>query len=143
MNTNLDRVEVERVAVETAMTVKLGIDLHAADAVVCVQEGGKLPKPARRLEVSAVVEQVRALRAEGREVYSCYEAGPCGYGLHRRLEALGAHNLVVVPRRWDPQGQRVKTDKRDARQLCDALDRYVQGNSTAFSVVRVPSVECC
>jgi transposase len=93
------------------------------------------------MEVGALVEQVRELRKQGWEVYSCYEAGPCGYGLHRQLEALGAHNVVVVPRRWDPQGQRVKTDQRDARQLCDALDRYLQGNTTAFSVVRVPTVE--
>ena len=140
MNNNIDTVKLERVAVEPAMTVKLGIDLHAGDAVVSVQEGGKVPKAARRMRVEALVELVKELRAEGCEVYSCYEAGPCGYGLHRRLEALGAHNVVVVPRRWDPQG-RVKTDKRDARQLGDALDRYVQGNQTAFSVVRVPTVE--
>lgn len=139
MNTNTGKLEMERVAVQTAMMMKLGIDLHAADAVVCRQEGGQVPKPAQRMSVGRLVEQVGAWRAAGWEVHSCYEAGPCGYGLHRQLTAQGAHNLVVVPRRWDPQGQRVKTDKRDARQLCDALDRYVQGNYTAFSVVRVPT----
>jgi transposase len=141
MKTNDIQITVERAAVETAVTVKLGIDLHAADAVVCRQDGGQLPKPARRLAVAELVELVRELRAGGTEVHSCYEAGPCGYGLHRELVALGAHNVVVVPRRWDPQGQRVKTDKRDARQLCDALERYVRGNPEAFSVVRVPTVE--
>lgn len=123
------------------MTVKLGLDLHAADVVVCRQDGEKLAKPARRMSVEQLLEVVAELVGAGVRVYSCYEAGPCGYGLHRRLVGLGAHNLVVVPRRWDPQGQRVKTDKRDARQLCDALDRYLRGNAEAFSVVRVPSAE--
>jgi transposase len=141
MNANKNNIGLERVAVEMAMTVKLGLDLHAADVMVCRQDGGLLPKPGRRMTVEQLVELVRQLRAEGWTVFSCYEAGPCGYGLHRQLEALGAHNVVVVPRRWDPQGQRVKTDRRDARQLCDALDRYVRGNLEAFSVVRVPTEE--
>ena len=123
------------------MTVKLGIDLHAADAVVCRQDGDKVPKPPRRMEPKAVAAVVAELCAAGAQVYSCYEAGPCGYGLHRQLVAVGARNVVVVPRRWDPQGRRVKTDRRDARQLCDALDRYLRGNGAAFSVVRVPTEE--
>lgn len=46
---------------------------------------------------------VGELRAKGCEGYNCYEAGPCGYGLHRRLTELGAHNLVLGPLRgcWD------------------------------------------
>lgn len=142
-NNNVETVVVERAAVQTAVTmvVKLGLDLHAADVVVCRQDGERLPKPARRMAVEQLLEMVAGLRAAGVRVESCYEAGPCGYGLHRRLEAVGAHNVVVVPRRWDPQGRRVKTDKRDARQLCDALDRHLRGNTDAFSLVRVPDVE--
>lgn len=141
MNANEEQLKSGRAAVETAVTVLLGLDLHAADVVVCRQDGGTLPKPVRRMAPEALVQLVGELRAGGAEVYSCYEAGPCGYGLHRQLTALGAHNVVVVPRRWDPQGQRVKTDQRDARQLCDALDRYVRGNPSVFSIVRVPSIE--
>jgi len=84
---------------------------------------------------------VETLAAGGVPVISCYEAGPCGYGLHRQLTALGVTNYVVVPQRWDAEGQRVKTDARDARELCDRLDRYERGNTKAFSVVRVPSPE--
>jgi transposase len=73
------------------------------------------------------------------QVYTCYEAGPFGYKLHRRLAALGVTNYVVRPRDWDEYGQKVKTDKRDARELVLSLDRYVSGNTKAFSVVRVPS----
>ena len=37
----------------------------------------------------------------GAQVWSCYEAGPCGYVLHRSLSAMGVHNLVVVPHTGD------------------------------------------
>jgi transposase len=35
----------------------------------------------------------------------------------------------------------VKTDKRDARELRNRLERYSQGNTDAFSIVRVPTPE--
>ncbi|MBE7540449.1 MAG: hypothetical protein HS122_18830 [Opitutaceae bacterium] len=35
----------------------------------------------------------------------------------------------------------MKTDRRDAREICDALDRYLRGSTTAFSVVYVPTEE--
>jgi transposase len=73
------------------------------------------------------------------QVYSCYEAGPFGYSLHRKLTELKIINYVVRPRDWDEYGQKVKTDKRDAKQLVLNLDRYVAGNKEAFCVVRVPS----
>jgi transposase len=48
----------------------------------------------------------------------CYEAGPCGFELHRLLASMGVACDVVapslIPRR---AGDRVKTDKRDASRL--------------------------
>jgi hypothetical protein len=46
--------------------------------------------------------------------------------LHRQLTALGATNYVVRPRHWDEYGQKVKTDKRDAKELVLHLDRYYE-----------------
>src|SRR5437899_1162435 len=48
----------------------------------------------------------------------CYEAGPCGYGLHRLLTG-GGHDCVVVAPSLIPvkAGDRVKTDRRDALML--------------------------
>jgi transposase len=54
---------------------------------------------------------------------------------------MGASNYVVRPRDWDEYGKKVKTDKRDAKQLALHLDRYVNGNHDAFCVVRVPTPE--
>lgn len=48
---------------------------------------------------------------------------------------------MVRPRNWDEYGAGVKTDARDARQLCGHLDRYLAGNTQALCVVRVPTPE--
>ena len=126
---------------EEEQIIKLGMDVHAGQITVCRQEGGLLPQPAQRMSwersLGWIGEQVRS----GAKVYSCYEAGPCGYGLHRTLSAMGVANLVIVPQRWDERGKRVKTDKRDARELVEHLDRYLRGNTKAFGVVRVPTEE--
>jgi transposase len=46
---------------------------------------------------------------------------------------------VVCPQKLDEQNKRVKTDGLDAKALCLKLDRFVQGNRDALSLVRVPS----
>ncbi len=73
------------------------------------------------------------------EVHSCYEAGPFGYGLHRKLEAMGVRNLVVQPVCLDERHTGVNNDKTDARALAMRLDRYVSGNTKALATVRIPS----
>jgi transposase len=123
------------------VTVTFGLDVHAAQITACRQVEGRLPQPAQKLGWSECEAWIAAHVQAGATVHSCYEAGPCGYGLHRRLTALGVHNLVVAPQRWDAQGRRVKTDRRDARELCERLDRYVRGHTPVFAVVRVPTVE--
>jgi transposase len=48
----------------------------------------------------------------------CYEAGPCGYGVHRTLTALGEDCVVVAPSMIPRKsGERRKNDKRDAAAL--------------------------
>lgn len=138
----IDReIALERASVETGVIIKLGLDVHAGQITVCRQDGGLVPKPAQKKNWPEFLRWVEALAAAEVPVVSCYEAGPCGYGLHRQLTAWGVTNYVVVPQRWDAEGKRVKTDARDARELCDRLDRYVRGNPKAFSVVRVPTPE--
>jgi transposase len=81
--------------------------------------------PVRRLV--GRLGEVSALRA-------CYEAGPCGFELHRLLSSMGVACDVVapslIPRR---AGERVKTDRRDASRLA-RLHRA--GELTA---IRVPA----
>jgi transposase len=142
MNTNkTTKARSEAKAKEEVTTIKLGLDVHAAQITICRQEEGLGPQPAQKMEWDRALGWIGQQLGEGRRVYSCYEAGPCGYGLHRKLTAMGVSNVVVAPQRWDESGQRVKTDKRDARELVDRLDRYLRGNQKVFAVVRVPTEE--
>jgi transposase len=51
-------------------------------------------------------------------LWACYEAGPTGYDLYRLLTGLGVRCDVVAPSLIPKRcGDRVKTDKRDARRL--------------------------
>jgi transposase len=120
--------------------IKLGEDVHAASITVVMQLDGCPPQPAQKIATERYVAWVRELKAKypGAKIYACYEAGPCGYWLHRELEKLGVINYVVAPVALN--GRR-KTDKRDARSLCEQLDRYVRGHKKAFSVVKVPTPE--
>ena len=72
-----------------------------------------LPEPARRSSPSW-----RAAGRDGRQLSFCYEAGPCGYGLHRLLSGLGHDCIVVAPSLIPSKpGDRVKTNRRDAPML--------------------------
>ncbi|MDB6139978.1 MAG: hypothetical protein JWO94_3050, partial [Verrucomicrobiaceae bacterium] len=121
--------------------IHLGVDVHLKQYVICRKIDGATPQPAQRMkpeqfEAWALKQQVLA-----RRVVCCYEAGPFGYVLQRRLTALGIICHVVRPENWDKHGRRVKTDGRDARELAEALARYEAGNRHALAVVRVPEAQ--
>ena len=92
-----------------------GLDVHAASISVAVVRGDELLAEARWPYDAELV--VRELRRYGVR-RACYEAGPTGFGLARDLREAGLECDVVapglVPKRT---GDRVKTDRRDARKL--------------------------
>lgn len=52
----------------------------------------------------------------------CYEAGPCGYALQRQLTKGRVTCVVIAPALMPRKpGDRVKTDRRDARKLAELL----------------------
>lgn len=121
--------------------VKLTQDVHARFFVSCLQEEGQQPKAPRKMDPKTHLKWVMELAAQSEKVYSCYEAGPTGFSLHRQLTSLGVENIVIAPTRLDEQGKRVNNDKSDTLHLAGRLDRYVAGNKRIFTVVRVPTVE--
>src|SRR5205823_10180664 len=65
-----------------------------------------------------------------------YEAGPCGYWLYRYLTKKGCVCWVVAPSLIPKKpGDRVKTDRRDGRQLARLM------RSGDLTPVRVPAVD--
>jgi transposase len=122
--------------------IKLGLDLHARQVTECRQLDGSTPKPAQKWGPDKLLDQVEAWVQAGIQVYSCYEAGACGYWYHRELLKRGAVNFVVAPRPLENQRSKgQKTDRLDARALLDHLESYLRGNRQAMSVVAVPSPE--
>jgi transposase len=69
-----------------------------------------------------LVKALRVLVKSREELRVCYEAGPTGFGLCRRLRDAGIDCMVVAPSLVPGKaGDRVKTDRRDARKLAHFL----------------------
>jgi transposase len=121
--------------------IKLGLDLHARQVTECRQLDSSMPKPAQKWDPWRFLDQIESWLKAGIRVYSCYEAGACGYWYHRELIKRGATNFVVAPQPLERRGKGQKTDRLDARALLERLERYLGGNRDAMSVVAVPSPE--
>jgi len=86
--------------------------------------------------LSDVDRLIRRLQEKAEHLVVAYEAGPCGYVLHRHLTRRGVVCLVVAPSLIPRKpGDRVKTDRRDAIMLAKLL------RSGDLESVYVPSVE--
>ncbi len=102
----------------------VGIDAHKRELQVAVLCG---THPVERFSVPNEPRAIHRLRrrlereAPGR-IVCCYEAGACGYALQRQLNQGRIRCQVIapslVPRK---SGDRVKTDRRDARKLAEML----------------------
>jgi len=69
--------------------IKLGIDVHLDRYVVVRQIDGGAPQPPQRFSPTQFLEWAKKQTALAQQVYSCYEAGPFGYRLHRKLKEWG------------------------------------------------------
>ncbi|MCP5110303.1 MAG: IS110 family transposase [bacterium] len=71
---------------------------------------------------NALFKLCETLSQEGSHLHFCYEAGPFGYWLYRRLRGWGHVCDVVAPSLIPKRpGDRVKTDRRDALSLASLL----------------------
>ncbi|MDZ8118817.1 IS110 family transposase [Pontiella agarivorans] len=72
--------------------------------------------------VEAVRKILKRYELKKEEVIICYEAGPTGFVLARRLIKLGFECVVIAPSLIPSKsGDKKKTDRRDARKLADFL----------------------
>ncbi len=103
----------------------VGMDVHKETIAVSVAEafGGEVRYVGEfRNNPEAVRKLIRQLRKDEAKLSCCYEAGPCGYVLHRQLLGMGVANQVVAPSLIPKKpGDRVKTDRRDSQTLARLL----------------------
>jgi transposase len=101
----------------------VGMDVHKETIVVAVTATGEVGKatvygtfPNTTAGLEKLVKRLR--QAGDGAIRFCYEAGPCGYGVHRSLTRMGEDCMVVAPSMIPRKsGERQKTDKRDAANL--------------------------
>lgn len=112
----------------------LGLDVHKATIWLAVADAaGGEPRDMGSIahDVPTLLKRMQTLGAPS-ELFVVYEAGPTGYGLVRRLRALGYLAEVVAPSLIArAPGERVKTDRRDARKLA----RLARAGELHFVVV--------
>ncbi len=100
----------------------VGLDVHKDAIAVALAETGGRQDVREYGKIANTPTALNALAAKlsraGSELRFCYEAGPCGYGIQRRL-TLAGHGCVVVAPSLIPRkpGDRIKTDRRDAINL--------------------------
>jgi len=124
-----------------ATTVRyVGLDVHKASITIAVAEPDRAPAqlyttvpndwPQLRKALTRLSPTLSALRC-------CYEAGSIGYHLYRRMNKAGIDCMVVAPSLVPTQsGNRIKTDRRDAKKLAHFL------RSGDLVGVYVPDDEC-
>ena len=114
----------------------VGLDVHKESIVIAVADEGR--EEARDVgefpaDWHSLQKQLRRLERGGYELRLCYEAGPTGFELHRRLVEAGYENQVVAPSLVPVKaGERIKTDRRDARKLARCLRqgrRFTDGSN--------------
>jgi transposase len=123
---------------KTEARTVVGLDVHKDTIVAAV-----LPPEADQVREAVTIEhtppavaKLASRLAPRGPLTFVYEAGPCGYELHRQLTALGHRGVVIAPALTPVRpGDRVKTDRRDAEKLAFLV------RAGLLTEIRVPTRE--
>jgi transposase len=99
----------------------IGLDVHAVNIVAhaLVPETGEIVRETMASDPAVVLDWTRRFTLP---VKAVYESGPTGYVLARYLKAAGVDCVVAASSKLlRAPGDRVKTDRRDARVLAEML----------------------
>jgi transposase len=116
----------------TDVRLWVALDVHKLSIVAAVlPPAGGMPEVSRIETTEAAIRRLIARLGGPAGLAVCYEAGPGGYALWRLLTGLGVACDIVAPSLVPVRaGDRVKTDRRDAKKLValhrGGLLRYVQ-----------------
>ena len=113
--------------------IKIGMDVHSTNYTLCAMEPtigaedrifGQVHVAPDYKEVICFIESLK-MKLGFFDHYSIecgYEAGCLGYTLYHQLMGAGIKCVILAPTTMlTPQGQRIKTDKRDAHLIAQCL----------------------
>lgn len=107
-------------------TYYIGLDAHKDSIAIAYAIGASRAKPIYHgscggsipAAVNALRKLAKKLGVELRDLKVCYEAGPTGFVLARRLIQLGLECVVMAPTKTTRKpNEKIKTDKRDAIKI--------------------------
>jgi transposase len=111
----------------TKDTLYIGLDTDKKWIDISIAEplpGGEVRYFGKIANQAASLDRVlKRLGKEARALIVCYEAGPCGYGIYRRLDGRPGVSCQVIAPSLTPRraGDRVKTNRRDSLSLAKLL----------------------
>jgi len=124
-------------AATTRTFVALDVHKNTLTAGILAAEGGEPELVQLEHGEKAVRRFVKRL-GDPRRLAVCYEAGPCGYELFRLLTSMGVACDIVAPSLTPVRpGERVKTDRRDAKKLV----RLYRAGELSFVAAPTPEQE--
>ena len=119
----------KKVTRSTTPEYYIGLDVHKSSiSIACAAADGSAPEfygktTGSNLSVErALVKLLKKLGCEKADLRICYEAGPTGFVLVRRLVQLGYDCIVIAPSKIPQKsGDKVKTDRKDSKKLARLL----------------------
>ncbi|MFN4173685.1 MAG: IS110 family transposase [Parachlamydiaceae bacterium] len=102
-------------------TIFVGIDVHKKTyAVTAISEGRLIKRDVLSANPAILIAYLQKKYSSG-NIITAYEAGFCGFHLHRALEKAGIKNIVVHAASLEVSNSRVKTDARDSLKIAQQL----------------------
>lgn len=119
----------------TGKTIFVGMDVHKNTySVTVICDKAIVKRDTLKAEPQGLISYLKKRFGSGK-IKTAYEAGFCGFHLHRTLEAAGIENIVVHAAGIETSNNRVKTDKRDSLKIAVHL------SEGKLRSVYIPTVE--
>lgn len=103
--------------------VWVGLDVHKISiSAAVIRPGREAPEVTNLMADDASVRKFFSHQGPPERLRACYEAGPTGYDLQRKLSSMGISCQVAAPSLIPrAPGDKVKTGRRDAKRLARLL----------------------